>query len=206
MAKTKPVLTAIADKRERLVQELPNCGWSLSKAAEAVGYSHNYAWHRLPKVIAKDVQFCEKVNQLRAELSATKGNEIENLVQFWDEAIANTKLNARDRLKATELKGKYHGIFSEKRVLEIAPRQRELSASEQDEGRKLALLRFDTMQSGSKQGIKHVQSEVVDTQSPHTPYDLQSNGQVEPALEQAIQPVQNDSAAAESTPTIPPTG
>ena len=49
----------------------------------------------------------------------------------------------RDRLKAGELLGKYHAIFSEKRIIEVPDRQKALDASAEAEAKLIASRRFE---------------------------------------------------------------
>jgi hypothetical protein len=80
----------------------------------------------------------------QAEIGATEAEKVARLVQSWEEIAHDDSVPVRDRLKAGELLGKYHAIFTERRVLETPERQRILSESDAAECRRLAILRFQT--------------------------------------------------------------
>lgn len=137
-----PPLTTVDDRREKLLAALPEHGWSIAKAGLAAGYTESYAVSRLPRIIAKDVDFCRRIVEKRREIEATQTDKVDKLIRSWEEIASDPHVAVRDRLKAGELLGKYHAIFSERHVLEIPDRQRQLSAAEQEEARMLAESRF----------------------------------------------------------------
>jgi hypothetical protein len=118
-------------RRQRLLDLLPEHGWSIPKAGVAAGYKPSYAERRLPGVIKADVAFCEAISAKRREMEATQGDKIEKLVRSWEKIADDPNVATRDRLKAGELLGKYYAMFTEKRVLETPQRQRELDESQQ---------------------------------------------------------------------------
>ncbi len=136
--------TELSARRQRLLDELPKHGWDYAKAGIAGGYSPAYARTHLKTHVTKDDSFCQAVAAKRAEIEATDGEKIDRLVRSWEKIAHDPTVPVRDRLKAGELLGKYHAIFSERRVLEVAERQRVLSETEQEEGRRYLAWRFDT--------------------------------------------------------------
>jgi hypothetical protein len=138
---TKAELSA---RRQRLLDELPNHGWDYAKAGVSAGYSPAYAQTHLKTHVTKDDRFCQAVAAKRAEIGATEASKVAKLVRSWEKIAHDDGVLVRDRLKAGELLGKYHAIFSERRVLEVAERQRVLSESEQREAQWLAMQRFGT--------------------------------------------------------------
>lgn len=139
-------LTRSAALREALLDALPLHDWSVAKAGVAVGYSPRYAETTLATIIKKDTKFCKRINERRQALQATHADKIDKLTQSWEKIAHDPNVATRDRLKAGELLGKTHGIFSETRVIESANRQQSLTKAEQEEARRLAALRFDTAQ------------------------------------------------------------
>jgi len=70
--KTRPLKLRLM----QLLDLLPQCDWSVSKAAIQLGYSETYAYHRLPAILREDVKFCDAVEIKRQEFIAATG---------WDE-------------------------------------------------------------------------------------------------------------------------
>ena len=152
--------TELSARRQRLRDELPNHGWDYVKAGIAAGYSRSYARARLRRYAAKDSTFCQQVEAKRAEINATREDEVEKLVRSWEKIAHDETVAVRDRLKAGELLGKYRGIFSETRVIETAARQRELSEAERREAACLAALRFNTLPEQGLRLAEHTSGEL----------------------------------------------
>jgi hypothetical protein len=134
----------LSARRQRLRDELPNHGWDCVEAGIAAGYSRSYAKARLRKYAVKDSTFCQQVAAKRAEIEASTQDKREKCLKVLDSIIEDEHAAARDRIRATEVRGKMCGWMSETRVLKVPQRRRELSESEQEEARRLALTRFDT--------------------------------------------------------------
>jgi hypothetical protein len=126
-----------------LLDLLPKHGWQVKPAAVELGYSESYA-DRLSAILKRNVRFCQALAMKQAEIGATEAEKVARLVQSWEEIAHDDSVPVRDRLKAGELLGKYHAIFTERRVLETPERQRILSESDAAECRRLAILRFQT--------------------------------------------------------------
>lgn len=146
---TKNELSA---RRQRLRDELPNHGWDYVKAGIAAGYSQAYAKTHLKGRVTQDVSFCQQVEAKRAEINAKSEDKREGCLRVLDSIIFDEKAAPRDRIKATETRGKMCGWLSETRVMEVASRQRELSEAEREEAREYALWRLDTMRLPDKSG------------------------------------------------------
>jgi hypothetical protein len=134
----------LSARRQRLLDELPNHGWDYVKAGIAAGYSPAYARTHLKTHVTKDDRFCQQVSARRAEIEATTQDKREKCLKVLDSIIEDEKAAARDRIRATEVRGKMCGWMSETHVLETPERQRVLSEAERNEARRLALLRHDT--------------------------------------------------------------
>jgi len=79
----------------------------------------------------------------RQEAEASGAERIEKLVRSWEKLAHDPNVSTAYRLKAGELLGKYHGVFSETRIMEVSTRQRQLTEVEQAEAKRLAAMRFD---------------------------------------------------------------
>ena len=134
----------LSPRWQRLVDELPLHAWNYSHAGMAAGYSRAYATTSLKTIVTRDDRFCKAVQAKQAEINAQTTDKREGCLRVLDEIIQNVKSAPRDRIRATEVRGKMSGWLSETRVYEIPSRQRELTEAEQEEVRRLALLRFDT--------------------------------------------------------------
>ena len=137
----KKELTA---RRERLLEELPNHGWDYFKAGEAAGYSRSYAESRLKKYVTRDDGFCQQVAAKRAEIEASTQDKRERCLKVLDSIIEDEEAAARDRIRATEVRGKMCGWLSETRVLETGPRQARLKQAELEVARRASLAVYDT--------------------------------------------------------------
>lgn len=154
---TKKELSA---RRQRLLDELPNHGWDYVKAGIAAGYSPSYARARLKKYATKDVNFCKQIAAKRQEIEAKTQDQREKCLKVLDSIIEDEKAAARDRIRATEVRGRMCGWMSETRILETVPRQSELTQIEREEAQKLALLRFNALPG-----------EIIDTNRPSGVYE-----------------------------------
>jgi hypothetical protein len=126
-----------------LLDLLPKHAWQVKPAAIELGYSESYA-DRLSALLKQNVRFCQALAMKQAEIGATEAEKVARLVQSWERIAHDDSVPVRDRLKAGELLGKYHAIFTERRVLETPERQRVLSESDTAEARWIALQRFQT--------------------------------------------------------------
>jgi len=112
--------------RLRMVLDLlPKHGWQVKPAAIEAGYSETYS-ERLATLLKHNVRFCQAVEARQAEIGATEADKVAKLVQSWENIAHDDSVTMRDRLKAGELLGKYHAIFSERRILETPERQQEM--------------------------------------------------------------------------------
>jgi len=128
--------------RERLLDLLPQHGWSIMQAGIAAGYSPVYAKCNLAKQIKKDSIYCQRLIDKRRELEATSGDKIELIQRKLDEIINNERTTAANRIRCLDIKCKILGVYSEKRVIEDVSRQRELDGQERIEAMLLAKLRL----------------------------------------------------------------
>lgn len=119
--------------------------WDVVSAAIEAGYGETYAKKNLPARIRKNTELCRRIQALKDAANSTQGQKVDKLVRSWEKLADDEHVSPRDRLKAGELLGKYHGIFSERHVIEDGRRQQELDASRAAEARWLAAQRFDTM-------------------------------------------------------------
>jgi hypothetical protein len=148
---TKRELSA---RRQRLRDELPNHGWDYVKAGIAAGYSRAYAETHLKTRVTRDVKFCQAVSVKRAEIEASTQDKRERCLKVLDSIIEDEKAAARDRIRATEVRGRMCGWMSETRVLETPERQREFSEAEKEEARRIASIRFDTRLLPGEPGVQ----------------------------------------------------
>lgn len=130
------------EKREKLLQALPEHGWDIAKAGLAAGYAKQYALHQLKRVIRNDIPFCNRILAKRAEITASSLNEIETVQRKLDEIINDKTTTVANRIRCLDIKCKILGVYSEKRVIEDVTRQRELDQAEQAEASLLATLRL----------------------------------------------------------------
>ncbi len=136
-------LTRSAARRARLLDLLPDHDWSIARAGKAAGYSEAYASTHLARILERDREFCNAVLDRRKALEATTGDlraKVERrLTRIIDEG---TNVEAA---RAAEVLGRMCGWMSEKRIIETDARLAELSEAEAEEARRLAGLRFATL-------------------------------------------------------------
>jgi hypothetical protein len=121
-----------------LLSLLPKHGWQVKPAAIEAGYSESYA-DRLSAILKRNVRFCQAVASKQAEIGATEAEKVARLVQSWEEIAHDDSVPVRDRLRAGELLGKYHAIFSERCVIETPERHRVLDEAQVQAAREFAL-------------------------------------------------------------------
>ena len=129
-------------RREKLLELLPSHGWSIPAAAEAAGYSPQYAKKRIKDVIKGNVEFCDRIIQLRKETEATSQDDVELVKKTMRQIINDPDSRRPDIVRACDVLCKIAGVYSEKRVIEDDKRQRELNQTEQREATLLAMLRL----------------------------------------------------------------
>lgn len=129
-------------RRQKLLELLPQYEWNIPKAALAAGYSRQYALTRVAYVVTKDVDFCRALNQKYKEISAKSTDDVELCKKKMREIVESPKSKASDIARAADILCRIAGVFSEKRIIEDATRQRELDQAERREAEQLALLRF----------------------------------------------------------------
>ncbi len=112
-----------------LLDLLPKHAWQVKPAAVELGYSESYA-DRLSAILKQNVRFCQALAMKQAEIGATEAEKVARLVRSWEEIAHDDSVPVRDRLKAGELLGKYHAIFTERRLLETPERQRQLDEAD----------------------------------------------------------------------------
>ncbi len=135
-------------RRQRIIELLPEHGWSITRAGEAAGYSRSYSQTHLPRRLAKDSEFCRQVLDKRMEIEAGSQDRREKALRILDSIIADPSARAADVVRAIEVMGKMLGWMSEKLVLETSDRQQELTEAEQAEAKAIASLRFSTLRPG----------------------------------------------------------
>ena len=132
-------------KQQRFIENYTTNGGNATKAARDAGYKGNDTTIRsvgrenLTKPHVKTA--IDAITQRKHENNEEKVRRILNKL----ESIAyDAQARKSDALKAMELLGKYHAIWSEKRIIENIDRQRELDDQEKAEAKRIALLRFKT--------------------------------------------------------------
>ncbi len=122
-----------------LLELLPKHSWKVKPAAIAAGYSESYA-DRLSAHLKDNIRFCQAVAAKRTEIGAETQDEREKCLKVLDSIIDNEKAAARDRIRATEVRGRMCGWMSETRILETPERQRVLDESQAQAAQEIALL------------------------------------------------------------------
>lgn len=162
------------ERREKLLQALPTCGWDIVQAALAAGYTSQYAKRRIKTVIKNDVEFCNRILQLRREINATSQDDVELVKKTMRQIINDPNSRRADVTKACDVLCKIAGVYSERRVIEDVTRQRELDAAEQHEAALLATIRLRLPASGVMVTLPSIMADNR-TRVSHTQPDMQSN-------------------------------
>lgn len=134
--------TELSPKRQELLDALPIHQWNFVKAGMAIGYKRSYCERRLKKTAMADVLFCEKMNQLRAIISAKSMKGIELAQEKLAVIMLNPETSTMNLLRAIDITCKIAGVYSEKRVFEDIHRTKALEAAEQQEAQLLSTARL----------------------------------------------------------------
>ena len=84
-----------------------------TQAAIRAGYSQNTANEQAAQHLAK-LSIKEYVQSLADEITGNDNKIIIENIRFWIETRDNEELNRSDRLKASDLLGKYKAMFTDK--------------------------------------------------------------------------------------------
>ena len=132
-------------KQQRFIEHYTTNGGNATKAARDAGYKGNeyslrvIGCQNLTKLNVKTA--IDAITQRKQESNEAK---IQRILNKLESIAYDAQARKSDALKAMELLGKYHAIWSEKRIIENIDRQRELDEQEQAEAKRIALLRFKT--------------------------------------------------------------
>ena len=134
----------LKDRRQRLLDLLPENDWNLVKAGIAAGYSPIYAKTRLPAIIRRDKAFCSRVVDKRNVATVVGSDLRQEAMRTLRDIIADPDTSQRDRISAVSELGRINGWHSETRILETGPRAEQLKMAEIAVARRAALACYDT--------------------------------------------------------------
>ena len=126
--------------RAKLLAYLPECNWSIGKAGEKAGYTRYYAFHRLPPLIKKDVQFCASIDKLKADIKLQTDFKAAYIKRELWILYREPATNATTKARCLELLGKSIAMYVDRGITEDASQARQLSDTEQQEAKRLAIL------------------------------------------------------------------
>ena len=127
-------------RREKLLLLMPEYNWNYTKAGIAAGYTKYYATHRLPTILSKDVTFCETVDKLKADIKLqTDFKAVDIKRELWI-LYREPSTNATTKARCLELLGKSIAMYVDRGITEDANQARQLSDTEQQEAKRLAIL------------------------------------------------------------------
>lgn len=126
--------------REKLLAYLPECSWSIGKAGEKAGYTRYYAKHRLPALIKKDVNFCKRIDQLKADIKLQTDFKAADIKRELWILYREPSTNATTKARCLELLGKSIAMYVDRGITEDATQVRQLTEAEQQEAKRLAIL------------------------------------------------------------------
>ena len=134
----------LKDRRQRLLDLLPENDWSVVKAGIAAGYSPIYAKTRLPAIIRRDKAFCARVVDKRNVATVVGSDLRQEAIRTLQGIITNLDTSQRDRISAVSELGRINGWHTETRILETGPRAEQLRQAEIAVARRAALACYDT--------------------------------------------------------------
>ena len=210
MPAISPIETAA--RKEKLLEVLPLYDWSITKAGIAVGWKPSYAKTRLPHIIAKDVNLCQRIREKRQALDATTGDMRVKVERRLMRVVDSPTAADRDAIKAGEVLGKMSGWMTETIRMETSERQQQLDAAKAAAAKALAAVLLDTRRLPGEGLSAHNtqivpnsppaggETEVIDASFvPNTPENSPNNA---PA-EQAQSGVKADAEPAAGEPDAP---
>ncbi len=133
-------------RRLALLEELPKHGWDYFTAGIAAGYSRPYARTTLKREALKNPTFCQMVLAKRQEIDAGSTDDREIVRKYLVSVVQDSTgtIQHRDKIQACANLSRMNGWDQTTIHLEGHDRQRILTASEQAEAQKLALIRLQT--------------------------------------------------------------
>ena len=134
----------LKDRRQRLLDLLPENDWSVVKAGIAAGYSPIYAKTRLPAIIRRDKAFCSRVVDKRNVATVVGSDLRQEAIRTLQGIITDPDTSQRDRISAVSELGRINGWHTETRILEMGPRAEQLKMAEITVARRAALACYDT--------------------------------------------------------------
>ena len=96
-----------------LLAILPKHRWNVSQAAIEVGYKESYALTRLPRLLEKNVFFCQELEKRKAEVVEKIDYNVEKWFEESTEALADAQ-KANDRpviAQHLKMRGLHAGAF-----------------------------------------------------------------------------------------------
>jgi len=112
-------------------------------SAIKAGYSPKTAQAACKDILGKP-RVMAAVEAKRAEIEASTQDKRERCLKVLDSIIDDEEAAARDRIRATEVRGRMCGWLSETRILETGPRQARLKQAELEVARRASLAVYDT--------------------------------------------------------------
>lgn len=137
-------MSQVQARREKLLEMLPQFGWSIIKAGIAAGYSRKYAEKTLTRQIQKNAGFCRRILEKKQAIEAGSVDRRDKTARVLEKIIDDDKAHDRDRIHAAEALSKMSGWNSETRIIETPARERILSEAYQQKARELAVALLDT--------------------------------------------------------------
>ena len=136
--------------REKLLNYLPECSWSIGKAGQLAGYSRYYSIKRLPAIIKKDVEFCGRIDKLKADIKLQTDFKAADIKRELWILYRDPSTNATTKARCLELLGKSIAMYVDRGITEDATQARQLTEAEKVEGKRLAILMLN--QKYNKEG------------------------------------------------------
>ena len=158
------------ERRDRLVELLPENNWDIVKAGIAAGYAPGYAKTKLPIIVRGNRALCQRILDARNSHAIATMDLRQEAVKTLRDIIADPETSQRDRISAVSELGRINGWHSETRVLETGPRAEQLRQAEIAVARRAALATYDThlLEDGSyapaAPPMQHGSIVVVDTE------------------------------------------
>ncbi|WP_424765704.1 terminase small subunit [Paenibacillus sp. sgz302251] len=104
--------TKLPEKQEVFIYEYFKNGFNATQAAIAAGYKEKTAYSS-GNGLLKKTKVKEAIEAIKEEIRKGYEGDISLVIMGLRETIRNPKLKITDKLKASELLGRYHGMFTD---------------------------------------------------------------------------------------------
>lgn len=109
----------VTNKQEAFCEEFLKNGQNATQAYMTIYNTTESTAKASASRLLTDVNIQKYIDERKKEIKKDNIASVEEVCQFLTETIKNADERTSDRLKASELLGKYHGMFTEKQKVDL---------------------------------------------------------------------------------------